>query len=277
MEVALGGRIGLALVVSAGRDDSGAKDQDRACTAPGYALVADGVSTSPGAAEAAQLWADSVAEIFSPEGLQRVCTRLLERREQLLERPLELDAVQRLTPELYVEIARFHRERAFQSTLAACRGSRKNETTVSLQLVICGDSAYFLVASDGAILSTSLRGFDPQTGRFGHAGNTTVALPDDLDALSSWEGDIAVGAEILLCTDGLYDAFDTFTELHAWLKRISGSWRRGDDDDISKEMERLHERLVQRRGDDDIAFVFGPIDQLIEKGKPEERDEKAFL
>jgi len=149
------------------------KDQDRAAwfQKSHVAVVCDGTTSSPHAAEAADLAAKFAPLLFkgSPKvRLSTLCEFLLEQRLQSLSRPVVLKAD---TPagmrDTLVEIVLKQRGQGFQTTLASA------ELTVSdgralVRLVTCGDSAFYAFDAEGRLLVDSLR----------HSGPPAEPIPD---------------------------------------------------------------------------------------------------
>jgi hypothetical protein len=137
------------------------KDQDRAAwfEKSYVAVVCDGTSSSPHAAEAAELTVSFTPPLFRGDlksRLATLCDFLEERRLQSLHRPVVLA---RGTPagmrQALIEVVMKQRQQGFQTTLT-CVALTILDGRVSVRLLTCGDSAFFAFDPEGHLLADSL-------------------------------------------------------------------------------------------------------------------------
>jgi len=137
------------------------KNQDRAFWSPavGVAAVCDGVTTSPFAAEAAELVSRASPLLFGGEledRLRVLCELLVARRLEarvsgIKPHPSMPEAMQ----EMLREVAEEKMARAFQTTLVTA-WFVLGDDAVCVSVVRCGDSGLFAFGSDGTLLVSSL-------------------------------------------------------------------------------------------------------------------------
>lgn len=257
-------------VLSPGKDDDEVKDQDRIMLVEGgareqsecqFAIVCDGTTTSPYAAEAAKLVTDQVTELFQPGGLQRVVDSLKAKRADLLTKPLKIPEDHSASIRaLWEEIIRKKYQCSFQTTFVAICCKRNGdlpEGEIAIKALGCGDSAIFVFRENGELVNNNL-GLQDEVDPFKHLSPFTAVLPD------SYEDEIGHvlfefktypdDTHILICSDGFYDGFTNFKEICDWLKL-----RETDLEDETRQEQHLlelHAGLNQKKGDDDISLIW---------------------
>lgn len=257
------------IVVSPGKDGEDLKAQDRALVVVAedgrspkrlMAIVCDGVSQSPSSAEAAEYVSSSVDLLYRENGVRQVSGGLFQKREALMKLPikLEYDAAPVLKTMLE-EIVVAKRARSFQTTFIAAAVDINEELSNELRISIlgCGDSCVFIFTDRGKLLYNSLGVTDEDDG-LEHLSVVTHALPDSLDET---ESKILADAQLfdaqvnlLLCSDGFYDSFDTFNDIFFWLTQNLTQLKRQDKRSLL--MSELHAALGRKTGDDDISFIW---------------------
>jgi serine/threonine protein phosphatase PrpC len=273
----------VVAVVSPGREDEEEKNQDRVLVVDAadgrnapcrYAVVCDGTSSSPYAADAAEYVSGRVRELFQEEGIGRAAAALKEMRLSLLDRPLKpIEGQSDLLRSMFEEIVRKKHEHAYQTTfVAAClkRDERGHAGSVYVKAIACGDSALFIFSGDGELLYNNVHlsgNLDP----FKHGSPLTAVLPDSYGgeaehALFDFK-EYPQNTHLLLCSDGLYDAFTNFQEIYDWLNEHGAEL----DSTEAREghLSELHRRLNGKKGDDDISFIWlRPPREEKEEGEP---------
>ncbi|MBM4030175.1 MAG: protein phosphatase 2C domain-containing protein [Planctomycetes bacterium] len=137
------------------------KNQDRVFWSPavGVAAVCDGVTTSPFAAEAAELVSKSSPLLFGGEledRLRVLCELLVARRLEARGAGIKpCLGMPEAMQEMLREVAEEKMARAFQTTLAAA-WFVLGDDAVCVTVVRCGDSGFFAFGSDGTLLVSSL-------------------------------------------------------------------------------------------------------------------------
>ena len=247
------GRLGLYAaisIVSPGKDGRGEeKNQDRLKLLKftdgenstwHLAAVCDGVTPSPRAAVAAEYVSGRVRELFQEGGLRRIAGRLKAMRRSLLMQP--------------------EYQRAYQTTFVAVRmkrGATSPAGAVSAKAVGCGDCALFIFREDGGLYYNNVNLKDEED-RFRSAPAPIPVLPDCYDEESDnvlFESEeYPEDAQLLLCSDGLYDGFANFKELHGWLNEYCAKLT----DPALREgcLSELHHNLKRLKEDDDITFIW---------------------
>jgi serine/threonine protein phosphatase PrpC len=123
-----------------------------------------------------------------------------------------------------------------------------NGTGAFLEAMWCGDSAILVFDHTGGLLFSNLA-LDDATSPFNHPSAFTEVLPDHYRGEEIlYAGDIQMGAHVVLCSDGLYDAFQDAAALFRWLLENDGRFEAALHD--------VHTELDRHRGDDDISFVW---------------------
>jgi serine/threonine protein phosphatase PrpC len=137
------------------------KNQDRACyySAAGVACVCDGVTSSPRAAEAAQLAAEFSPGLFGGDIRERLASLagiLVAHRLDAQRAPIRIPAgtLPAIEPALR-EAARQRLKSAYQTTLVAA-WLTPADCCVAAQIVVCGDSAMFVFSPQGELLTSTL-------------------------------------------------------------------------------------------------------------------------
>jgi hypothetical protein len=224
------------------------KDQDRArFFEPGLVgCVCDGVTASPGAAEAAQSVTAVAPILFDgdiPSKLRMICDLLMaQRREcQMKEWTVPSDKPEGMQAMLR-EALRQKQAQSYQTTLVAVR-LRLSSSGVVADIVQCGDSAFFAFAEDGELLRSSV---GPSVERPSSGHNSLIC--------SRWR--FGPGDRIHVRVEGLLDADEEMAgnsgiqarHLRNWLicRPVDGSHHCGDDD------------RTQTRG-----LVLTPADELL--------------
>ena len=280
-------------VLSPGKEDEDEKNQDRLMvldTTDGggtrcrFAVVCDGTSTSPHSAAAAQYVSGQVRELFEEGGIRRAAAVLEEMRLALLDRPLKLDEGQsEMLRGMFEEIVRRKYRNAYQTTFVAVLLQREEAGgagALSVKALACGDSALFVFREDGELLynNVNLAGsLDP----FKHGSPFTAVLPDSYAAEAEHLlfdfTDYPEDVHLLLCSDGLYDAFANFKEIYDWLNEHRAELKSAALREQC--LTELHDRLRRTKGDDDISFIWlcppavTPTAEAGEEVKAEEDEE----
>jgi serine/threonine protein phosphatase PrpC len=267
------GRAGARAAICAlspGKEDEEEKNQDRLMLAEAtdgrdvkcqYAIVCDGTSTSPYAAAAAEHVSGQVQALFQAGGVGRAAEALRGKRLALLEKPLNVGEGQSpLLRSMYEEIVKQKYQHSYQTTfVAVClrRDEGGAAETVSVKAVGCGDSALFIFREGGELLYNNMNVEDAHDD-FRHGSPFTAVLPDSYDEETGHLlfdfRQFPADAHLLLCSDGLYDGFANFQEIHDWLSEhraeLSDPALRGPL------LSELHDRLGRKKGDDDISFIW---------------------
>jgi serine/threonine protein phosphatase PrpC len=204
------------------------------------AAVCDGVTPSPCAAAAAEYVAGRLRELFQEGGLRRIAGRLQAMRRSLLVRP--------------------NYQRAYQTTfVAVCmkRAATIPLGAISVKAVGCGDCALFIFREDGGLYYNNVNLKDEED-RFRSAPEPIPVLPDYYDeesdnVLFEFE-EYPEDAQLLLCSDGLYDGFANFKELHGWLNEHRAELM--DPALRERRLSELHQNLKRLKEDDDITFIW---------------------
>jgi len=251
-------------IVSPGREEDDQKDQDRLAVvrvseANGsqleFAAVCDGVTTSPCSERAAEFVAGRVSTLFDLGGIERAAEGLKQMRQELLEKPLRLEpAESAMMTQLVEEIIREKYSRSFQTTVVAVCVKRGPGTMI--KAIGCGDSALFIFRDFGRLLYNNVQVANEYE-QFNHATPFTAVLPDSFKLTSDnvlfdfneFDDDV----QLLLCSDGLYDCFASFSEIHNWIDEHLPELQTAGS--AAACLVELHERLTRRKGDDDITFV----------------------
>jgi hypothetical protein len=162
---------GATTVVSPMMFGEESKDQDRArWHEPGLvACVCDGVTSSPRAAQAAELVTSFVPVLFDGDvggKLRTICDLLVAHRREFETAALALPDE---TPEpmrlMLQAVFRQKQSQSFQTTLVALR-LRPGRLDVGVDILRCGDSAYLAFSGDGELLHSSLAS-PPEIGNYG--------------------------------------------------------------------------------------------------------------
>lgn len=251
--------------ISPGRDEGEEKNQDRVLVKPAaeglYAIVCDGTSTSPFSVNAADYVSSQVRQLFQPDGLRQTVDCLKEMRADLLEKPLEIDD-DHSAPlrKMFEEIVKQKYECAYQTTfVAVClkRNEAHASRTISIKAMGCGDSALFIFLDSGKLLYNNAN-LNCEHDQFKHYSPFTAVLPDCYNEKTDNElfdfGDWPEDAQLLLCSDGFYDCFSNFEEIHGWLNQHHEQLK--DSQTRDECLYELHNRLNQSKGDDDISFIW---------------------
>lgn len=242
-------------IITPGKDGDTLKNQDRAAYyAQGIvstAVVCDGTTTSPESEKAAAYVVESALSIFEKcTGLPEIVKRLFEMRETLKSEPIKLSPTQEKSRGMFEDIVKDQRKVSYQTTLVAAQWTR--DTQLKIKWVGCGDAALFVFSPNGSLLWSNLH---LKNDSFGHTSPITEVLPDSYDEKKHRieEKTFPRDAYILLCSDGLYDGFETFEELYTWIYGNLPSL----ESEITREtlLSTLHRKLQSKKGDDDISFV----------------------
>lgn|GEM_PF-1863721 len=257
-------------IVSPGKEEDEEKNQDRLIlmettdsknTKSQFAIVCDGTSTSPYSAVAAEYVSGQVHALFQEDGIQRTTETLQEMRLALLEKPLKIDEGQSaFLRTMFEEIVRQKYQNSYQTTfVAVClkRDETNSERMVSIKAIGCGDSALFIFQQSGDILYNNINLAD-ELDRFKHSSPLTAVLPDCYDAdtknvLFDFE-EFPEDVHLLLCSDGFYDGFTNFREIREWLNEHYSELKNSELHLGC--LSELHNNLDQKKGDDDISFIW---------------------
>jgi hypothetical protein len=245
-------------VVSAMMLGGESKDQDRArWFEPGLtACVADGVTSSFNATEAAELVVSLCPVLFGGEAGHRLdlaSALLMARRQecQNSEPTVAATDMPETMRQMLCDIVRSNRETAFQTTLVAAQFACECKDVVA-RVLRCGDSAFFACLPDGDLLTSSLSATPgPQQG----------GAPDrKIPALSTAKPmSFGPGDEILVHVEGRLSRYMTLAEkagvrpkhVHNWL--VCSPVHSSPRDD----KPRRHSRAGPQ------ALMLGPADRLL--------------
>jgi len=255
-------------VLSPGKEDEQQKNQDRIALKAvqeqdgsylQFAVVCDGITTSPYAAEAAEYVVEQVESLLHREGLKQVVDHLQNLREKLISKPIELGDQygSELLKNIFADIVHDKYQRSYQTTfISVCLAQRDQE--VSVTAAGCGDSALFIFKENGELLYNNINvatAGDP----FEHNSPFTAVLPDSFDETRTnvllENEQYGPDVQLLLCSDGFYDAFKNFGEIYEWLHAHQQELTMAHDVN-GPLLEELHTRLNQTKGDDDISFIW---------------------
>lgn len=209
------------------------KDQDRARwhDADRVACVCDGLTTSPYADRAASYVVDRAPTLFAGTGaLGRMAKHLRAMRRRASQRPVSIEST--VPANLLEDIVRSQMQHAYQTTLVAFRVGQDGEAS----WIRVGDSDLLVVDSNG-----DHRIF---TGEARADGGRTLALPDHHRRAETGRFVVGDGWLVVIGSDGFFSSLDQ-EEVPGWCRH---GWDHVD-------LERLHERLRQTGGDDDISAV----------------------
>ncbi len=265
-------------VMSHGHEDGFPKDQDRISWFQDsrIACVCDGVSTSPYAAEAAAEVAKNAHYLFDNnhglgpvQVIAKLSAHLRSCREAAHNKPLSVAVnVPEQMQAIILEQARKKLRYSYQTTIVAAQLNVDDQALLHVNLFQCGDSQLLVFAHDGRLLfptpSTSSDSLvtEVEIAEFGRVlqfrqrSSVTDVLPDaPLNRIQS-EPDLSFenAHSVLLASDGLLDAFVGPHELFAWLMKHRVQLK--DPLERQTVMQDLHDCLIDRRGDDDISFVW---------------------
>lgn len=253
-------------VVSPGKDEHGeVKNQDRLRLeeiADGnnakcqMAIVCDGVTSSSHAAAAAEYLSSQAQVLFQDDGLRRTVAALKE----LQSRPASIPQTEtRQFPRGEVEEV-VPKRNSYQTTfVAVCikRDEPHTAGTISIKAIGCGDCALFIFRENGELYYNNLN-LQNEEDPFRHDSLFIPVLPDDYDEEN---GNVlfefaayAEDAQLLLCSDGLYDGFANFKEIRNWLSEYRADLT--DPTLRNGHLSKLHANLKRKSADDDIAFIW---------------------
>jgi hypothetical protein len=174
-------------IKSPGHEECEVKDQDRVGLTEDsdqdnvvcqYAVACDGTTTSPYAADAASYVAGLGAQLFQVAGLRRATEYLIEQRNVLLEKPLNVG--EEHSPALrsmFEEIVKQKYRSSFQTTLIAARIQRVVAGELRIKVIGCGDSAFFIFGDSGDRLDNNL-GVVSAVDKFDHESSFTALFPE---------------------------------------------------------------------------------------------------
>jgi serine/threonine protein phosphatase PrpC len=257
-------------IVSPGKDEEEEKNQDSLMlmeTADGenakcrFAIVCDGATSSPYSATAARYVSSQVHALFQEGGLQQTAATLKEMRLALLDKPLKMDeGYSASLKSMFEEIVREKYQSSYQTTfVAVClkREETNSEGMISIKAIGCGDSALFIFGEDGELHYNNMN-LGGELERLEHRSPFTAVLPDSYDPETNnvlvdfreYPEDV----HLLLCSDGFYDGFASFKEIREWLQEHRAELINSELRD--KCLSELHGRLNQKKGDDDISFIW---------------------
>lgn len=257
-------------IVSPGKEEDEEKNQDRVMlmettdgseTCYQFAIVCDGTTTSPYSASSAEYVSSQVHLLFQEKGLRRIVRTLEEMRQALLEKPFKMEeGGSPLLQSMFEEIVKQKYQNSYQTTFVAVCLKREPEAsngTIQVKAVGCGDSALFIFRDDGELLYNNAR-LENALDEFKHTSPFTAVLPDSYDEqtdnllfdFTEFPADV----HLLLCSDGFYDGFTTFREMHDWLRQHLAELK--DAELRGSHLFELHDRLNRKKGDDDISFIW---------------------
>jgi serine/threonine protein phosphatase PrpC len=245
----------IIAINSPGSEADELKNQDRLHTETVentlYAIVCDGVSSSSYSEQGAQFAAENVMKLFQDGGIKLVVDKLENMRTELYNKPVLFSrGTTDATKKIIEEVMQEKRKSAFQTTFIAV----KAEESKQVSAVGCGDSAMFIFEPTGKLLHTNI---DVKNDLIHHTMSSTMVIPDcfvsEAESLFRYETNLANDAEILLCSDGFYECFDSVHEIVQWLKNNQSTLAADDNQPL---METLHDKLNSKKGDDDISFIW---------------------
>lgn len=248
------------------------RNQDRAAWhgAERVACVADGLTTSPRSAEAADVVCREAPKLFAgadpAEGLRALAARLLALRAEILVRPLGADELAAASGD--AKAAGAARMTAYQTTAAAFKvEDRGRERRVGF--ITCGGSAVLVLEAGGAAVVSGLHGTREDGAPVGASGKGpahvtfpprpagTFCLPEGVSRAEAGSTTVATSSWVVAGSDGFFCAFTGSRELLAWLETNRRTL--GDATKRAALLADLHTRLEAIAGaDDDIAFVALP-------------------
>jgi len=179
-----------AVVVSPMCQGGETKDQDKARWFPPglVACVCDGVTSSPFAAEAAEMATDYAPVLFQGqvrERLRVLADLLASRRAEAGRRKMSVpEGVPQAMKAMLEEVACARLGESFQTTLVAV-GLTPVGDMVSVEVVRCGDSAFLAFAADGSLLAAS----PAVSGDRDHRNGNTGSLLNDRGTITFGPGD----------------------------------------------------------------------------------------
>ncbi len=234
------------------------KNQDRALFSKKHsvATVCDGVSSSPYSAEAAELVTQVSPLLFKDNRdyrLSMLCDLLTLRRDEVCKEKenQKVKSSESLLGNWMSEIVKEQLKSAFQTTLISA-SFKKFTKTIEVEILRCGDSKFVALSPQGSLLYST-----PEWELNGETRSTaTQVLPDHFHS-GLWKHERKIfpkNSNIILGSDGFFDAFKSPLELHYWLKRHkTGLTQKKSNQKI---MSNLHKRLEQVAHDDDISFIW---------------------
>lgn len=235
------------------------KDQDRIAWIPDLrvAAVCDGVTTSPHSGRAAEIATQFGRRLFFgdiAEGIAAIASALIVERGKAKEAPLVFPP--EMTPGLCEEIAQVARERLESScqTTFVSIALTQGDDSLLIELVRCGDSAFFAFSMYGDLIYSS-----PVTA-IATTNSTrscvTRVLPDH-GITGQWvtaQLSLPLASDLILCTDGAYECFDAPADMLNWL------WEHErqlvEDEPGETLLAELHTSRQRRAGDDDISVIW---------------------
>lgn len=181
-ELSDNGHFEALTVVSPMVEDGEEKDQDRArWFAPGnIAAVADGVTTSPYSARAAELVVRHSPVLFQQEPEERlgVVVDLLfaSRMEARLQGIQTPSGVSKSMQDMLLEVSREKMDNSYQTTLVTAALIHTGDHIMA-SILVCGDSAFFAFQPRGNLIGSSLEGSETSSKRAGTTGPVTLFRP----------------------------------------------------------------------------------------------------
>ena len=247
-------------IVSPATECGESKDQDAAFDDGDSltACVCDGVSSSPHSAVAARELAALAPRLLEKGGdrawvgaqVEAARARLLDLRQRASSAPLSYGNASEGARALLEEVMRSKLQWSHQTTLVAVRFTEGFVTgRLRAHAVTCGDSALMVFDGEGALVRSI-----PSPLAFPASTRLTQVLPDD-DVLQE-ELELDLPCHVVLATDGFYNAFAGSEEILPWLREHETGLY-GDHEGARHELlARLHGRLQETVGDDDISLVW---------------------
>jgi hypothetical protein len=124
------------------------------------------------------------------------------------------------------------------------------------KLLTSGEDQYLILRYSSSIRVVSLGQPLRQLEGFGTGGSSTLVLPDHFysGAFECFQDTFPHRTHFLLCSDGFYGAFSDWPHLYQWLHDNASLLQQ--DDRRTDLLQQLHTQLNDRKGDDDISFVW---------------------
>lgn len=222
------------------------------------AIVCDGVSSSPKARLAADYMVEHAIDIYNSKGIKTLVDGLQQKREELLDSPVNVDESVAILRHMYEDIIKDKYRNSYQTTFISISLSWNEDRTLNAEAYGCGDSGLFIFTQEGNLIFNNLA-LENEISPFKHTSPRTDLLPDNFNPdtknilkLPKLKDPSTV--HFLLCSDGFYDGFTTFKEIFDWLNNNQkGLLEKETKNEL---LDKLHQQLTNGKGDDDISFIW---------------------